>query len=35
MEPGPAQAEIIYFVLHKISQFPSDISVCVEYKYGD
>ena len=27
MEPGSAQAEIVYFVLFKLDQFPSEITV--------
>ena len=27
MEPGPAQAEIVYFVLYRLAQSPSEITV--------
>ena len=29
MEPGPAQAEIVYVVLYRLALFPSEITVTV------
>ena len=31
MEPGPAQAEIVYFLLYKLAQFPSARSLLSSY----
>ena len=33
MEPGPAQAEIVYFVLYRLAQFPSEITVMIWIKH--
>ena len=33
MEPGPAQAEIVYVVLYRLALFPREITVSVEEKY--
>ena len=34
MENGPAQAEIVYFALYKLAQFPGEITEGEEYKTG-